>query len=1360
MSQLPTRQVEDPITRLAQGVLDRERNAQIARQQVSALDDVVTFDPQGRATFQPNEAGFFGTLGAKFQRTASELAPLGTSRLVLESIPELIAETTLGEDITAPGPYINDGSAVVLDGVTRSSKDVRLSEFWGSIPDSERALLELRGYDLNRLQELQIGTAEQFYEYMPALVENIRGREIEENYKEEHGLLSKAVSTSAFVGNLLDPATIVSAIVLPVVGGAGTATAKESVKQTLKSSVKSRISSSARYVAEGPAGALLRRSIETGGQRGLVTRSLLVGGGSIVGGTYVTTADIGAQVYAMNLGLQDPELEANLPALAIGTGLGAILGEFAYRMSGRAIAKNGSRMFVGNPESLDSLAAMRHITNEIDSSARLGKPADLKPDWDDVTASDFAEDMIDSLYNPTTIQDVADYLFVGNNLTNTDMREVGDFLTKFPTSNELQDFLTAPTGSRPTTTRYDELTKEVERSAEEIQVKISEGASNASIRKSQTRMNSQAAKRDDLIKENFPVQPDATMGVVLKEQLTDIPIRAMDTASERQSSITNALKHVLTERSEVLDSRSLIGHLHDKSRFVGGKWLNPKQQTKADIANKDQTTSLIARLEGLIVGNGLRNSEQLKNASGAQVRSATQSYRELESRLVTAHDNQLNKLLKEGWSQEDIWLRIHQTRQFDVDLPKELQAYYDTYFGIVEEIGRRGLAAGTIDNINARFFPTHINRNKLGDVEKRSFTESFKTSYTRAFDVEDLESPVNRNTLEREGYLRRDGRSHVINKNPDTGQPFFDKMPQKVGDLEDEVLENYIRSLPSSIDQDAHRAYARRFGSANRDVVDPDNPEIVAKRRISPDSRVSRVLDQEIYLSPEVVASEALSKDLFSNIRTYLRTAGYNTVRDEAVGELLGQPARFHDVVQSLRNLSSSNIPAENALRRLLTADSKASGRFTLEEDGAVAAAVAHGLMSTGVNATIFPTILAVELSSNLLRTVMKPQSINDFVSRHIAAIKTVKNKEQLRNYGILHDREIQSSRFLGMFDEFLPQSAADNILVKATKGMSHAARILFFERAATSYGKSLAYGETFSKLHFSRKKFDKMLELPKILPDTTSSEFRGLARGVGLDVGDLEMLRQYGLADAKMIKTAQSMLEIDKNSLLTPDNFLNTIDKLSAAQRKDADELFNRMSRFARDDADRFIPSPDVTDTGTSTNPILNLATSFLSFANSFYNNTLTRVGQGPYWKQAGYFSTLLAGEIAGGIARDILYNGESPETIQEKWEDDPVKQLSLAIVRLPLQSPMSLLSNTAYSLAARGSPGGGIEGITGGATPAMMGRFVNGIFSASKSVIEGEEVTDSTQRTLNRFVPGQNAWMIRLLDEYSTEFQEDDDK
>lgn len=1360
MPQLPTRQVEDPITRLAQGVLDRERNAQIARQQVSKLDDVVTFDAQGRVTFQPNESGFFGTLGTKWKRSAAELRPLGTSRFVLESIPEYIAETTLGDNITAPGPYINDGSSVVLDGITRSAKDVRLSEFWDFIPDPERALLELRGYDLNRLLELQINTAQQFYEYMPVLVENIRGREIEENYKEEHGLLSKAVSTSAFIGNLIDPVTIVSAILLPVVGGIAETGIKESVKQTLKASVKSRIASTARVAVEGPAGALIRRSIETGGSRGLVTRSLLVGGGAIVGGSYVTTADLGAQIHAMNLGLQNPEIEANLPALAIGTGLGMLLGEFAYRMSGRAIAKNGSRMFVTNPESLNSLAAMRHITSELNASTRLGKPADLVPDFDDIVASDFVEDMIQSLYNPQAIRSVADHLSIGNNLTDVDMRELGNFLTKFPSVEELQDFLTAPIGSRPTTTKYETLTAEVERSADEIQAKITGGASNASVRKSQARMNANAAARDRLIQENFPVQPDAPLGSVLKEQLADVPIISMDTAGQRQDAITNALRHVLTDRTETINSRSLVGFIHSKSRFVGGKWLNPKQQTKAAIASKDDTTSLIARLEGLIIGNGLNNSEQLKNASGAQVRSATQAYHEMESRMLTAHDKELNALIRDGWKQDEIWLRIHQTRQFDVDLPKALQPYYDTYFGIVEEIGRRGLAAGTIDNINARFFPTHVNRNKLGEVEKIGFTQAFRSSYGRIFTTDDLTAPLNRNALEKAGFLRRDGAKHVIAKNPDTGKPFFEKFPETVGDLSDEILEDYIKFLPDSLDLDANRAYARRFGTANRDVVDPDNPDIVAKRRLSPNSRVSRVLEQEIYLSPEVVASDALSKDLFNNMRTYVRTAGYNTVRDEAVGELLGQPARFHDVVQAMRNLSSGNKEADSALRRLLTADSKAAGRFVLEEDGAVFAAVAHGLMSTGVNLTIGPTIVSTELSTNILRTIMKPQTINEFVTRHVAALKLVSNKEQLRNYSILHDREMQSSRFLGMFDEFLPQSAADNVLVKGTKKMSHVARIVAFERVATSYGKSLAFGETFSKLHFRRKQFDKMLNLPKILPSTDTAEFKGIARSAGLDPGELELLRQYGLVDSKMIKTAQSMLKIDKNSLLTPDNFLNATEKLNSAQRKNADELFNRMTRFARDDANRFIPTPDVTDTGTSTNPILNLVTSFLSFANSFYNNTLTRVGQGPYWKQAGYFSTLLAGEVAGGIARDLLYNGESPETIIEKWEDNPVQQLSLAIVRLPLQSPMSLLSNTAYSLAAQGSPGGGIEGITGGATPAMMGRFVNGIFSASASVIKGEEVKDSAQRTLNRFVPGQNAWYIRLLDEYSTEFQEDSDR
>ena len=893
-------------------------------------------------------------------------------------------------------------------------------------------------------------------------------------------------------------------------------------------------------------------------------------------------------------------------------------------------------------------------------------------------------------------------------------------------------------------TKYQKLTDDVEFYDAQVKQFRQTRARKEEIKATRLRDKAKAA-RDTHIEESFNLKK-TSLGDAIRRNMQDIPISAEMNATARIQMISNTLNNVLNERTENRSGIGVMSRFQHVSGKLGSKWLLPRQYIKADIGSDNKVQSLIGFMSGLIDNHGLDNAEVLRNADGQVITPASVRWQEMNDGGVHRVQRESDILKRSGYDMDEAYMQVGMHITKGDPLPKELLPLYKELKPYLDNIGRRGVAARTIDNINPNFMPVKIKQIFNHEVVKKAWTNVYVRKYLDIFNTSFSDSPVNYRALEKAKFIEKADGEWVSRISPLTNEPFFDAVPTKVGQLTPQMLEMYEPLLAQSIKLDAEESLARRIGKRNDELKDAPEGPLIRTSSISP--LRSRVLLQEIYFDPEVVKSGLVETDIGLINRAYTKATGYNVARDEAMGELFGQPVKYQEVLDTLTALSSSNTDAVDALIRLKKLDERTSGRFVIDRDFAVLGTVLSNLGATLVAGTLAPTVLSTEIGAQFLRGVVSRGSLVDHVRLMGDAFKKVGNKERLRHLGIAHEAEMRSSRFWHDFSDHLPEDVAENLAVRATKSMAQISRKIFLEQPATHLAKATAHSLTFAKLHFSRKKFDKIrsgLDFLEANPDN----FAGAARAAGLPLGEFRMLKDFGVINKDMLETAEALLEIDSGALFSDASLSKAITQVKNPKtRAKAQDLHNRISRMALVDAEVFVATPKAGDLAATDNAMFNLLVSMQSFGAAFYNNTLTRVGQAPGWKQAGFFGYLVAAEINNQIIREYLYEDKTMEDIRLEWEEAPIKKLAQAVSRVPVQGPFSLPALFGYAIAS-GRPELGVRGFGGGAVPNMVANSVKAIHDLGSSIYTGEPMTDSAKRNARRSAPLYNNWMLRLLED-----------
>lgn len=1336
MSALPSQTPTDLTEALRESRHDQELSSYRLRMQRSNPLERPSFDSDNQPTFEVQETNYFQTLGDRFAMSNASLELLGPAGYAIKSIPEMISGAVA--DDTVPG-FINDNSTIVVDGQERVPSEVGINDVWRSLPKTTTAALAAYGMDLDTLNLLQINNGEKFAEFYPTFVHSIQAQQSLSAFNDAHPFLAGVAGTQAFAANIiLDPVFLIASAVSLGAGGA----AQQGAKQTAKGLLRTVIQKS----AGGTQGALLEKVAKDATKRTLLSRALVYGGGSAYGGIVAASSDLAAQDQAIRLGLQSPDIELNDTALLIGTAAGGLFSHIAWQKATGGRVLPNLDWIAREKDSAGSLQHVVSLANEAKASEKLGHTANTPIKAESIPDNDFIQTFPQSIYDDAVVRDISRY--IGNKIYNPDVDDVdlsdlSAYLQKLPSPEELQANLTSPDGFKVMETEYERLTRDVVNTTDRLNhFRFVNNRKDAN--KMEKMLARQVKSRDAFIEKNFTIK-STDIGDVVRKKINDVPIETLSDRQQRVDTIIDALKSLETERKGV-PARSIMSHFMRFSNKLGSRWILPRQYIKADIASDNHTVSTIGRLTGLIEDSGLDGSEILRNSEGHRIKTAKQRWDEDNKGLVASIQMTEGSLRKSGLDEVEIYENLYRHVILDEPLDPRLTQLLSEQQQYLKGIGKRGIVSRTIKSMHDRFVPVRIAKTFDASIAEPAFVNAFKTKYRNLLAINKPDAPVSYRSLERAGFLKRTDEGFVSRQDPITGEDYFTNLPSKYSDLTEDMQGLYATHLDDSLEADAHEAYARLTGSANRDVFQLDTESPTPIRTVSINPMKSRTLLQEIYMDRAVLDSGMIERSVTKSINGYSKSTGYNVARDEAVSEVFGQPVTYHELLDALKTLSSGNAEAMSALGRFQKLDERAAGRFTVSKDFAVIGAAISNVAATLIGGTLAPTIASSELGGMVLRNMVSKGTLIEHTRILGDAISKVKDKERLRHLGILHLQEANSFRMWPDFSDHLPESVQNNPVVRGTKGMALLSRKIFLEQGMTHLSKALAHGTTFAKLHFNRRRFSKLADGAALLRESPEN-LEGAARKAGIDRGEFQLLYDNGILDANMLEAADALISVRKDALFSDATMLDALEGIAnPITRKNGRELYRRLSHMALVDADTFIATPKAGDMAVTDNAMYNLMISMLSFQASFYNNTLVRVGRTPYWKQAGYFSYLLAAEINNHLFREMVYNEKDFSDVIAEWEEHPVKTMTQIVSRLPVQGPMAIPPKVAYALAS-GRLGRTLD--FGGASPNLVSRLLDSAYTGTKSVITGEPLTETQKNNMQRSTPLANNWYIQLLEE-----------
>jgi hypothetical protein len=1293
--------------------------------------DQLYFTKDGKPTFEEPNTGFFGAIGRNIFLSQEATDSLGFGgQAVLRSGAEMLSDLADG-GLTAPVARVGNG--LLLDGETIPFAQATAKQAFSTLPPAVQLTMEMSGYGADNLTYLGIHSAEDLEERWSHIVQGTRARQALDNFNQNASPLAlTGVVVGEFGANILtDPLAIAG-----VVFTAGTTTAaREGAKQGARAVTR-------RYLADGVVRSVVARSGLA--ERKAASRLLFWGSGSAYVGGMNAAYQIGQQDYDIQHGLRAPSEGISIDPLQVGIAgsLGALFGEIGFRAAGfspKPITRESYRAYT----EVEDFASYMMSRDE-----RLGfRSKDELVQDIDIEAYETVEELAKNTLNTQQHRNLVDALVADEEVGEIDISELADFMLLLPDGDELDAFLK---GSPPSTTKFAQLTEEITELEPKVREAAAAGASDTAKslrRKLSSLYNERQLHIDNNL--NITKDNDTPVAVLVQELAGQIPIAANDTSSARIARIQQISDEGIRKASEGFRVRTLTPAMQDMLNKTGGALLNPLQQTRIAMHSDDPMERYISLTHTLIDHVGFDHTEMAVNAKGVRIRSVNDRVREFEQTKILNLRREYEALTRRMHPDDAQEMGYQILKAIDEgtisDLPQEYQKAARIYAGLMDDLGTRGVNSGYLGYKLQNFVA--FNYNRQADYAADAFVDQFVRHYSEYFDPTEASSEVNYNALERMGYARRDGNHHVPKGD------LFEELPKTVGEIPEEILDDYVEALDESLTRDAEAAFQRLTGHHERLSVDPDDPEIRKNKRLRPNNQNARRIEQNFYLTPEMRDSGLVDYDIMKSVESYFHTTGYNIMRDEALGEFYGQPVRFTEWKRAMKNLAQNNPGATNALERLEMVDTIQAGRFRVNEDGAVLAATLQNFASSVVNAGITPTIVTTELAGSILRSVVHPTEILDHVSVVGQTLKNMR-KDDAKQIGILFERE--TNRFVGSAAEFTGEGAQEHLAVRATASLGRASRVISGERLFTTAAKSVHFSTSYMKMYSRRSKLDKLRGLSRRFDDL--ADLKGAARSAGIDPDELLRLRSFGLLDDDMLDVAEKLTSIDSKALRDRTRLNKAAEELSHEDRVTAADLDRRLTRMAADDAETFVATPTANSKYTVENPIVNMLVQFTSFGRTFYNRGSARAATAPYHKQFAGFSFLVAAEITNSVIRDLLYNGHSLETIQESWEEDPQKNLALVLTRMPIWNPMNPVP-----LIAAGMAGGqqfGLGNLTGAPALSMAARALGALQQTGKALVEGDEIPSSAVRTFNRTMPGNNFWFTRMINEGVHGFEEDEDR
>jgi hypothetical protein len=882
---------------------------------------------------------------------------------------------------------------------------------------------------------------------------------------------------------------------------------------------------------------------------------------------------------------------------------------------------------------------------------------------------------------------------------------------------------------------------------------LSKGGTSSAVRDIRTRLELLKSEKQEILDDMLNRNRQSEVYSEFRErESSQSRIRDLPTQAEREARIAQIIDRASSKAARTNKGRLIPGLR--KAAIKTNNVLDDLAGAKNDIHYGDELTSVVARHQGLIDDNKHSVDELFTDANGERISSVYSEHQSYYGRHYLPIRLGLDSLYKGRTPEEahEISLRIQRARNSGdaSGLTGDEKKILDMYSKAVDEMGARGIEATTLDNLIPNYITTTVERHATPE-QTEMFEVAFLNRMRTAFDPDNTQSPVNYNALVDMGHGKWEGKKFVPKGEVLT------EVPKTVGDLPESIRADYGFSLENSLILDAREAITKYLGRHEEML---DNPAIIKEKiRTNPNPTAMRKIEQDFLLSDEVVDTAIFNYDIGDGLNKYMNGVGYNIMLDERLGLLLGEPVRHQEYFNALRKATNNNDRAQSALKRLERVNKRASGRVRIDDNMAVASTAIQDVVSAGVSSTIGQTIIQTEASGSILRMMGGASRVSSLVQQFAFALSNLPKDRAKRLMTLL---ENENNRFVGNTNHYLTEEARDSKLLFWTGTLNKASRIVSLERFLTTLSKNMNYATTFSKVDRYRKKLDKLVsageEMDEWSNDIPPKTLRDIARRNGIREGDLLLFRSHGLLKKSSVDTMKQLMEADKEALVTLTNFRRASDSLDPSSAAAARELEKKFSTMALQDANTFVATPTPNTQVTTDHSFTTLILGFTSFQRAFAEGAVSRASLAPAWKQMAGFGFLLGATLSSKIARDILYNGESPDTIAERWEDDPVREMAFVLREVPLLGPYNLVPHILMG-AGMGSRYG-LEGVLDAPAFGILGRQMDAARSVVRSATEGDDVSDSAMRTFNRTVPPFNMWYAQILREMQEGFEADGDR
>ena len=582
------------------------------------------------------------------------------------------------------------------------------------------------------------------------------------------------------------------------------------------------------------------------------------------------------------------------------------------------------------------------------------------------------------------------------------------------------------------------------------------------------------------------------------------------------------------------------------------------------------------------------------------------------------------------------------------EIVKGISKYFD-------EMGKLARRAGIIKEEIVDYLPVRLIPEKAAD----KLDELTALLAKRWYDGEYADgTKLHRNTLKTINLVDVEGRllSDV-----------YDSVPTELDDLTPEHQTRYKEALIPGLEEEARWAISRKVGTNRGKGEDPIAREENRPVQFREDARSSRKIEQKFWYSDEVIDLEVIDLDLAHLVYDYEAGMGMYISRQLAMNEIFGEPVRFEDALEVMRNSVAADDPLRDTFKRALDALEELNARtmnHTKREVSGLEKLVQPitDLAASAVNQFMAISVIP-EIAMTLSRTAMNPAEYKQVVN----IIKDIKGQitaEDLRLFGMTYEYQGEHSRMLG-------DGAIDPVTAvgKSARWWRNKSREVFGEAAITRRMKlahtRITYSKTAKKI---LKVGDRMDVLATVDPNDPKA-FAAAAReaGFGSDLHTAKEVRRIGLHDPEVREGLQALRDAGVEALENPrDALAVTARTEDPALRRKMNKATERLRRHAANEAETIIITRTSGTMLRTNNALAAALMQFLTFPTAWFNGFLRTRAQNSNSALAGYFMSFMLGEALAQMARDAS-RGNADEVLQD-WEDNFPEKLAMVGTRIPV--------------------------------------------------------------------------------------------